>query len=310
MNRVSVIIPVYNGARFIRDALRSVCAQSHMPAEVVVADDCSTDNTGEVVAEFARTSPVPVTLFSMEKNTGGPYGPARAAFLRTTGDYVCILDADDLFAPDAFATYVAMFAADPGANVGLATSDYLTFSDQTGETVMPSYFGTHPHVLRRILADSSPTGLLLDPTEARAIYTEVFAIPFKGMVRREAWTALGGPNLNYLHVCDVEFVWRLIARTDFRVRVANRPLVRVRVSPGSMSSNRVLCGRELVRLLLAVLADTRDPAARTTLRRRIDRELLELTYESYKQRSPRALVPALCALLQSRIRRLFRSPDL
>src|SRR5437764_2877937 len=93
---ISVIIPVYNGARFIRDALTSVCTQTHLPAEVVVADDVSTDDTREVVAEFARTTPVPVTLFSMEKNTGGPYGPAARAFHRTSGDYVCVLDADDL----------------------------------------------------------------------------------------------------------------------------------------------------------------------------------------------------------------------
>jgi glycosyltransferase involved in cell wall biosynthesis len=303
-DRISAIIPVYNGARFIRDALASLCAQTHPPAEIVVADDVSTDDTREVVAAFARTSPVKIDLFTLEKNTGGPYGPASRAFGRTTGDFVCILDADDLFAPDAFATYLSMFAAGPGDEVGLATADFMTFRDGTNETVMPSYFATQA-ILGRVL-DDSPTGVLLDRDEAFRVYAESFAIPFKGMLRREAWAEMGGPNLAYRHACDVEFVWRFISRSRFRVRVLNRPLVRVRIWGSSMSSNRLLEGRELVKLFRDMLRTLPDPAHRATVRRRLRKELFDLTYNAYKRRSLRTLVPAAWGLAAARVGGLFR----
>ena len=192
---ISVIIPVYNGARFIRDALRSVCTQTYLPIEVVVVDDVSTDNTREVVNDYARTSPVPITLLRMETNSGGPYGPARHAFDHTTGEYVCILDADDEFVPDAFATYLAMFEAGPQATLGLATSDFLTFADATGDVVMPSWFATQSHLLKQVIEDKSPTGVLVERAEAVRWLASAFVLPFKGLVARRAWEALGGPNL-------------------------------------------------------------------------------------------------------------------
>lgn len=303
---ISVIIPVYNGARFIRDALNSVCTQTLLPTEIVVADDCSTDNTAAVVTAFAHTAPVPITLFRMEKNTGGPYRPASVAFHKTTGNYVCILDADDMFAPDAFETYMAMFAAESSAAVGLATSDFLTFSDTTKEVLRPSFFETQRSLLDRIVTDPSPVGVVLERQDAIRVFASSFALPFKGMLRRETWAALDGPNLQYVHVCDVEFIWRLISTTDYRIRIINRPLMQVRESAASMSSNLILYGTEIVRVLRTMLKATNEPALRRIIRRRLDRELFDLTYTAYKRRTTRALIPAACGLLAMRTRRLFQ----
>jgi len=302
--KISVIIPVYNGARFIRDALHSVCTQTYLPAEVVVADDASTDNTREVIAEFARTAPVPITLFSMEKNTGGPYGPAKQAFHHTTGDYICVLDADDKYVPEAFATYMAMFAADPKAKVGLATSDYLTFEDGTGTVMCPSYFSHYPHILKRVLDDASPTGLLLDPHEAIKIMCGAYVIIFKGMIARPAWEALGGPNLSYISVCDYEFVWRLVTQTDFRVRLVNRPLLNYRRTPGSMSSNEIVVSLEMTRLFRTMLTSVWNrPESRIEVRRQLDKELFDLAYVSFKRRAFRTFLRVAPALAVTRLRR-------
>jgi len=301
---ISVIIPVYNGARFICDALRSVCAQTYLPAEVIVADDASTDNTRDVVAEFARTAPVPIKIFSLEKNTGGPYGPAKQAFHRTSGDYICVLDADDKFAPEAFATYMAMFAADPGEKVGLATSDFATFDDGTGKVTCSSRYARFPLLLKHIIDSASPAGVLLDPDEAMRIHCKAYVIIFKGMIARSAWEALNGPNLSYLSVCDCEFVWRLITQTDFRIRLLSQPLLYYRHTPGSMSSDLLKVGRELVRLLKTMLADVWNRQdLRAEVRRQLDRELFDLAYASYKQRAFRTFLPAAIDLTVARLRR-------
>lgn len=300
--RISVIIPVYNGARFIRDALTSVCTQTYLPEEVVVADDVSTDNTREVVAEFARTSPTPITLFSMDKNTGGPYGPAREAFHRTTGDYIIVLDADDMLAPEALAALIGMYEADTTANVGLAASDLLMFEDGTGRVILPSSFARWPDLLRTVLADSSPLGVLLTAEEAYRAVAIGFAIPFRGLIARAAWETLGGPDPRYFHAGDCDFTWRLVTQTQFRVRLLNRPLNRVRATPGSMSSNEVVASRQVIGVYRDMLAAIRDPILRADIRRRLRGELFELAYHSYKKRKFWTLVPALCGLAMEQFR--------
>jgi glycosyltransferase involved in cell wall biosynthesis len=300
---ISVIIPVYNGSRFIREALTSVCTQTCPPAEIVVADDVSTDDTREVVADFAKTSPVPVQLFSMERNTGGPYGPASRAFGRTRGDYVCILDADDLFAPDAFAHYMRMFAADPTANVGLATSDFLTFEDGTGRITIPSFFQRRAELLKDVLERDTGDGVLLQHDEALRLISHAFVIPFKGMVARKTWATLGGPNLRYRHACDCDFIWRLLTSTDYSVRMSKRQLMRVRCWPGSMSSNRGLESRELVALFRTMVKTAREPEFKWRIRGRLESELYDLAYVSYKRRDFASLVPAAIGLAAARVRR-------
>ncbi len=86
--RVSVIIPCYNQARFLGDALASVAAQTQSAAEVIVVDDGSSDNTAEVARRY------PGVRLVRQRNAG--LAAARNSGLRhATGDYLVFLDADD-----------------------------------------------------------------------------------------------------------------------------------------------------------------------------------------------------------------------
>lgn len=301
---ISVIIPVYNGSRFILDALNSVCAQTYRPKEIVVADDCSTDNTREIVTEFARSAPVLVKLHKTSANTGGPYEPANQAFPLTTGDYVVVLDADDLFAPEAFETLLTAAELSSGANVGSVVPDFLTFRDGTGEVVCPSSFARFPNVLGRVIADRSPSGVVLEPEEALRASVDG-ALPFRGLIARSVWTALGGANLRFPHAGDSEFTWRLVSQTNFRLCLVNRPLNRVRLHGESMSANRVRESRQLVALYRAMLRHAPAGECRTRVQRRLRRELWDLAYNAYKARSLTTLVPALGALACQRVRRVL-----
>jgi len=93
-DRVSVVIPCYNQAHFLGDALGSLAAQSVNACEVIVVDDGSTDNTAEVASRF------PGVQTLVQRNAG--LAAARNAGLRhATGDYVVFLDADDRLLPSA-----------------------------------------------------------------------------------------------------------------------------------------------------------------------------------------------------------------
>jgi glycosyltransferase involved in cell wall biosynthesis len=297
---ISVVIPAYNCAAFIRDALASVCTQTLLPAEVIVVDDASTDNTCEVITEFARSSPVPIEIMRLAKNTGSPYGPANRAARRATGDYLIFLDSDDMFAPEAFETLVEAFESDNSGNVGTTVSDLLMFRDGTNEILVPSSFSRFPDVLGRVIADRSPVGVILERDEAVRATALGFAIPFRGLIARHVWEALGGFNVQYEHAADSEFTWRLVQQTSFRVRLVNRPLNRVRVWPGSMTSNRIRESNELIALYQTMIRELPDPVVRGELQRRLHREFFDLAYCAYKRRQFATLIRAVWGMLAAK----------
>jgi len=92
--RVSAVIPVFNGAAFLADALASIGAQDIPPDEIVVVDDGSTDASMEIARSIAG-----VRVVAHERNRGLP--AARNSGLATAaGDVIAFLDADDLWAPE------------------------------------------------------------------------------------------------------------------------------------------------------------------------------------------------------------------
>jgi glycosyltransferase involved in cell wall biosynthesis len=93
---VSVVIPTYKGATYIQEALGSVFSQTILPAEIIVSDDCSPDNTLEVVRSMAPHSPVPLHLVCAAKNSGGPGRPLNAGIRAARGDLIVVLEHDDV----------------------------------------------------------------------------------------------------------------------------------------------------------------------------------------------------------------------
>src|SRR5690349_14699879 len=90
---VSIILPVYNGERFLAQAIESALAQTYSRYELVVVDDGSTDASGEIARSYEQVS------YIWQKNGGS--GAARNRGLEAiSGDYVAFLDADDLWLPD------------------------------------------------------------------------------------------------------------------------------------------------------------------------------------------------------------------
>ncbi len=94
---ISVVIPVYNGEKYIADAINSILKQNYSPLEIIVVDDGSTDNTQAVLEKFGNA----VTVIS-QSNQG--QSAARNVGLRATkGSVIGMLDADDLWTDDHIA---------------------------------------------------------------------------------------------------------------------------------------------------------------------------------------------------------------
>jgi len=104
---ISCIVPVFNGERYVREALESILAQTHRPLEIIVADDGSSDGTGAIVAGFGES------VRYVKQGNKGPATARNLGLSLATGDFVAFLDADDLWHPEKLERQFARFQARP-----------------------------------------------------------------------------------------------------------------------------------------------------------------------------------------------------
>src|SRR5882762_9087557 len=97
--KISIAMCTYNGARYLREQLDSIAAQTRPPSELIVCDDNSLDETREIVAGFAASAPFPVRLGVNEQNLGSIRNFERAIKL-CEGDLIALSDQDDVWLPE------------------------------------------------------------------------------------------------------------------------------------------------------------------------------------------------------------------
>jgi glycosyltransferase involved in cell wall biosynthesis len=93
---VSIIMPAYNSQKYIFDAINSVVQQTYQNWELIVVDDCSTDDTAFIIKEFARKDSRIKPIFN-DKNSGTPAKAKNIALKYTQGDFIAFLDSDDIW---------------------------------------------------------------------------------------------------------------------------------------------------------------------------------------------------------------------
>jgi glycosyltransferase involved in cell wall biosynthesis len=192
---VSVVIPAYDAAAFIHRSIRSVLAQTQPPAEIVVVDDGSRDDTADVAQRLSADVVV------LRQSNRGP-GAARNAGVRAArSELVCFLDADDEYRPEMIAALSSALADHPSADVASAA---LILESGGARTRHPA------------------AGAI--PTEAgRAVLDDYFAVARRHwiacacsvMVRKRAFEAAGGFREDIRFGEDVDLWCRLAGRSDW-----------------------------------------------------------------------------------------------
>jgi glycosyltransferase involved in cell wall biosynthesis len=128
---ISVIIPSYNCAPYLPDAIMSVFAQSYPDVEVIVVNDGSTDNTDEVVRPFLER------INYIKQGNRGLSSARNIGFYACHGEYVCFLDADDLLLPLKFERQLALLTSQP--DLGMVISGY-TDVEADGKTIIRNVY--------------------------------------------------------------------------------------------------------------------------------------------------------------------------
>ncbi|MBQ0058253.1 MAG: glycosyltransferase family 2 protein [Bacteroidales bacterium] len=120
---ISIVIPAYNAAKYISDAVQSVLDQDYRPIEVIVVDDGSTDNTCEVVERIAS----PEVSYYYKEN-GGASSARNYGIERANGEYIRFVDADDLLLPGSLSKQIthSLSLSDKQISIG----HYLSYNNE------------------------------------------------------------------------------------------------------------------------------------------------------------------------------------
>lgn len=130
MPRVSVVIPTYNCAKFLGQAIDSALKQTYRDFEIIVVDDGSTDGTRALVAVYEES-----VRYVYQSNQGAS-AARNAALSRSNGEFIAYLDADDLWRPDKLSRQVEFLDAHP--NCGLVHTEVSVIDEQ--DTVLHACF--------------------------------------------------------------------------------------------------------------------------------------------------------------------------
>src|ERR671918_1535646 len=118
--KISVAMCTYNGAEYLPAQLESILAQSRPPDEIVVCDDCSTDQTPALLEQFKPESPIPIIIKINKQNLGSVKNFEQTVSM-CTGDVVALSDQDDVWRKDKLQLFDDAFRKNPTA--GLVFSD-------------------------------------------------------------------------------------------------------------------------------------------------------------------------------------------
>lgn len=231
---VSVCIPVYNGGKYLFEALESVKTQSYQNLELIISDDGSTDSSMGLVADFLQTVDIPFKVISNEhKGIGRNW---NNCIRNANGEYIKFLFQDDILYPECISEMVTVAEADP--KVGMVYSNRAILFDSTNTAhidwvkangdLNESWFKSlEPGIFSgaRILKDKNlflkkPFNKIGEPT----------AILFK----REVFDKIGFFDTELIQFLDLEFSLRLLSK--YKVGYINRQLVAFRLHENQASN--------------------------------------------------------------------------
>ncbi len=122
--KVSVIIPTYNRASLLPRAIKSVLNQTFKDFELIIVDDCSTDNTEEVVEEFQKKDKR-IKYLRLKKNSGAPAHPRNVGIKNSQGKYIAFLDNDDEWLPEKLEKQLNLFEKTNNPKLGFVGGNVL-----------------------------------------------------------------------------------------------------------------------------------------------------------------------------------------
>lgn len=212
MPTVSVIIPAYNSARFLPEAIESVLAQTYKDYEIIVVDDGSTDNTKEVLAPYFDR-----IKYIYQQNQGA--GSARNTGIKhSQGKYITFLDADDVWLPEKL--HIQVDYLDNNRGIAMVYSRSFSMSEDGRSIIKKGRWSRKP-----------PSGDVFN-----ILFFHNFIPTSTVVVRKEVFNTIGLFDESLINSQDHD-LWLRIAR-ELNVAGISKPLSKYRHTSGSLRKNK------------------------------------------------------------------------
>lgn len=267
---ISVVIPSFNCASYLAEAINSALEQSLAPAEVLVIDDGSTDHTAEVAAAFGDR----IRFISLP-HAGRPSVPRNVGLKLATAEFVAPHDADDIMLPGKLQAASDVFLAYP--EVEMLFTDFRAI-DEKGSVIKSSYLSEY-QAFRACLRHTTQPDLFL--ADGKALFRQLLYANFIGtpsvVARRELFLGLGGFDESLANGCDVD-LWYRVARAGHTIAFLDRPSFDYRARSASISSRGSARYPSMIRVLKDQLPFTEELAEREDIARRLSELTLSYAY--------------------------------
>lgn len=266
MPSISVVIPAYNREHMIARAIESVLAQTHPPAEVVVVDDGSTDNTAEVVGRYEDRG-----VRCIRKDNGGASSARNLGIALSTGDWIAFLDSDDLWQPGMLQAQGELLSKHSGA--GLSFCDAAWYVDDELAEEKTNWSARRASFAQTLDVSPGCTGCFAGERFYQAqTVIGLICSPTQVLAKRELFDTSGAFRSEYDPVEDYE-MW-LRASERFDICYVDEPLAAIRSHTGSLTRRPELAEkfrRNTRRVIEAALARADRPALRAACQQRLRR---------------------------------------
>jgi len=209
---VSIIMPVFNGAAYIGQAIESVLSQNYTNFELVIVDDGSTDNTKELVLQYNDDR-----IKYIYKENGGVSSARNCAITQSKGQYIMPLDADDMMAPNFITLHLQEFEKHPDADLVYCDVLLIDADGQPIREMKKPEHQNHRHLIRDLFRQGHPI------------------IPFRLGIRRSVFDRIGLYDESLVVAEDYDMIRRFV-RAGFKEHHLRQTLHLRRMYPESLSS--------------------------------------------------------------------------
>jgi glycosyltransferase involved in cell wall biosynthesis len=200
--KVSIVIPIYNGEAYLRQALESIAAQTIQDFEVIAVDDASLDATLKILREWTAF-PINIIHYSENKGIAGSVNDSVAV---ADGQFFACLNSDDMWLPNKLATELRFFQVHPHLDVVYSDFNQLLPNGQT-RLIRCADFNA-ARLKRECLMNISSTMIRMSTLKD---LSEVFnpAWMVKYCTDWDLWRRLAEHNANFMHIPEVLSVYRI-----------------------------------------------------------------------------------------------------
>jgi glycosyltransferase involved in cell wall biosynthesis/O-antigen ligase len=221
---ISVIIPAYNIENYISKTIESVLSQTYKNLEIIIVDDGSTDNTNNIIQKYAKKEK---RIIVLSQNNKGPSAARNLGFSVAKGEYLCIIDGDDIMLPEKIESQACLLESNP--SIGFTYSKVYYFKDKINDIYI------------RDLAAIDGSDLV----HQKLLKYGTFITPNSVFFRKNVFDQFGGFDESLRSSEDFDY-WLSLSKRGVNFLHQDKYLTLCRIREGSATSNSIVIYSTLI----------------------------------------------------------------